>query len=178
MRPMISAKHVRAVARPNAPRATPASSSNRSWRVAGGLGVIGVLGLSMSLSRTPIDLTALLSLPSPLGQQSGAAPGALRQPAKPEVRLTRESIDVLLDSLDQAIRRKDVDEVLRHIASNATITIHMKQGSQLQLVTLTRDEYRTTLQMAFAFPSANDYARVSTTVSVAPDGRSAKVSFK
>ena len=32
--------------------------------------------------------------------------------------------------------------------------------------------------MAFAFPSANDYARVSTTVSVAPDGRSAKVSFK
>jgi len=132
----------------------------------------------VSLSRTPSDLTALLSLPSQLGPQSGAAPGDLTQPAKPEIRLTRESIDVMLDSLDQAIRRKDVDEVLRHIASNATITIHMKQGSQLQFVTLTRDEYRTTLQMAFAFPSANDYARVSTTVSVAPDGRSAKVSFK
>src|SRR5215212_1701097 len=126
---MISAKHVPAVDRPDAPRARPASSLNRSWRIAGGLGAIGVLGLSMSLSKTPIDLTALLSLPSPLGQQSAAAPGALGQPAKPEIRLTRESIDVMLDSLDQAIRRKDVDEVLRHIAARATITIHMKKGS-------------------------------------------------
>ena len=126
---------------------------------------------------TPIELTALLSLPSPLGQQSRAVPGRVGQAAQPEIRLTRR-LDLMLDRLDQAIRQKDVEGVLRHIASNATITIHMKQGSQLQLVTLTRDEYRTTLQMAFAFPSANDYARVGTTVSVAPDGRSAKVSFK
>ena len=32
--------------------------------------------------------------------------------------------------------------------------------------------------MALAFPSANDYARAGTTISIAPDGRSAKVSFK
>jgi hypothetical protein len=32
--------------------------------------------------------------------------------------------------------------------------------------------------MEFAFPSANDFARTNTTVSLAPDERSAKVSFK
>ena len=32
--------------------------------------------------------------------------------------------------------------------------------------------------MGFAFPSAGDYTRVGTTVSVAPDGHSAKASFK
>jgi hypothetical protein len=176
---MTSAKPVRVTERPSAPQATPSYSLSRPWRVVGGLGLAGVLvALSMSLSKTPMDLTALFSLPSHLGQQTKAAPGRLGQPAQPEIRLTRESIDVMLDRLDQAIRRKDVEEVLGHIASNATITIHMKQGSQLQLVTLTRGEYRTTLQMAFAFPSANDYARVGTTVSIAPDGRSAKVSFK
>lgn len=76
------------------------------------------------------------------------------------------------------MRRKDVDGVLRHIAPDATITIHMKQGTQQQIATLTREEYRKTMAMGFAFPSANDYARVNTTVSLAPDERSAKVSFK
>ncbi|TKS60462.1 MAG: hypothetical protein EWM72_01353 [Nitrospira sp.] len=100
------------------------------------------------------------------------------KPSKPEIYLTRESIDLLLDALDQAIRRKDVDGVLRLIAPDATITIHMKQGAQQQIATLTREEYRKTLAMEFAFPSANDFARVSTTVSLASDERSAKVSFK
>jgi hypothetical protein len=98
--------------------------------------------------------------------------------SKPEIHLTRESIDLLLDALDQAIRRKDVDGVLRHIALDATITIHMKQGAQQQSASLTREEYRKTLAMGFAFPSANDFARVNTTVSLAADERSAKVSFK
>jgi hypothetical protein len=100
------------------------------------------------------------------------------KPSKSEIHLTRESIDLFLDALDQAIRRKDVDGVLRHIAPDATITIHMKQGGQRQIATLTREEYRKTLAMRFAFPIANDFARVNTTVSLASDERSAKVSFK
>jgi hypothetical protein len=98
--------------------------------------------------------------------------------SKTELHLTRDTIDLLLETLDQAIRRKDVDGVLQHIAPDAVITIHMTQGTQQQIATLTREEYRKTLAMGFAFPSANDFARVSTTVSVAPDERSAKVSYK
>lgn len=95
-----------------------------------------------------------------------------------DVRLTREGIDRLLGSLDDAVRRKDVDGVLRHISHDATITIHLKQGPQQQTALLTRADYRKTLAMAFAFPSANDFARTSTSISLSSDERSAKVSFK
>ena len=96
----------------------------------------------------------------------------------PETHLTREAVDVLLDALDQAMRRKEPDEVLRHLAPDAAITIHMRQGTQQQTAPLTREEYGKALAMGFAFPSANDFARTSTTVSLAPDEQSAKVSFK
>jgi ketosteroid isomerase-like protein len=92
--------------------------------------------------------------------------------------LTRASIDLLLSNLDQATRQKDVDGVLRHIAADVTVTIHMRQGAHQQSAMLTREEYRKTLAMEFAFPSANDFTRVNTTVSLAPDERSAKVSYK
>ena len=95
-----------------------------------------------------------------------------------DMRLTREGIDRLLGALDDADRKKDVDGVLRHISYDATITIHMKQGPQHQTALLTRDDYRKTLAMAFAFPSDNDFARTNTSVSLAADERSAKVSFK
>ncbi len=97
---------------------------------------------------------------------------------RPETHLTQEAIDLLLNALDQAIRQKDVEGVLQHIAPDATITVHIRQGSQKQIALLTREEYRRTLAMGFAFPSANDFARVNTSVSFASDGLSAKVSFK
>jgi hypothetical protein len=100
------------------------------------------------------------------------------KPSPADVKLTREGIDLLLNTLDEATRRKDVDAVVHHITSDATITIHMKQGSQQQVALLTREEYRKTLAMAFAFPSANDFTRTTTTVSLAADEQSAKVSFK
>ena len=95
-----------------------------------------------------------------------------------DMRLTREGIDRLLGALDDAVRRKDVEGVLRHISYDATITIRLKQGPQQQTALLTRDDYRKTLAMAFAFPSANDFTRTNTSVSLASDERSAKVSFK
>jgi ketosteroid isomerase-like protein len=98
--------------------------------------------------------------------------------AKADLRLSREAIESLLEALDQARRRKDAEGILRHIAPDAVITIHIRQGSQQQMTTLSRDEYRTTLNMGFAFPSANDYARISTHIALAPDQRSAKVSLK
>ena len=97
---------------------------------------------------------------------------------QPDVRLTREGIDLLLDALDEAVRRKDVEGILRHISHDATITIHLKQGPQQQMAMLTREDYRKTFAMSFAFPSANDYTRTNTSVSLASDEQSAKVSFK
>ncbi len=95
-----------------------------------------------------------------------------------EPPLAREAVDLMLEGIDRAMQTKDVDGVLRHLAPNAIITIQMKQGSQQLTTTLTPAEYRKTLTMAFAFPSAGDYARVTTTVTFSPDHRSAKVSYK
>ena len=100
------------------------------------------------------------------------------KPVPSDVRLTREGIEGLLNALDEATRQKDVDSVVRHMTPDASITIHMKQGSQQQMALLTREEYRKTLAMTFAFPSANDFTRTNTSVSLAADERSAKVSFK
>jgi len=95
-----------------------------------------------------------------------------------EIQVTRESVELLLEAFDRAMRQKDVNGVLQHIAPDAAIIIHMRQGVNQQTALLTREEYGNTLTMGFAFPSANDFTRLNTSVSIAPDGRSAKVSFK
>lgn len=107
-----------------------------------------------------------------------SSPSSNSSPPKIDVPLTTVSIDLLLNNLEQAIKQKDVDGVLRHIAPDAVILIHMKQANHQQTATLTREEYRKALASEFTFPSANDFARVNTTVSLAADARSAKVSFK
>ncbi len=118
------------------------------------------------------------SSPSSTAGIGTASSDPLPQPPKPDVPLTRASIDLLLDGLDRAAKSKDVDGVLRHLALDAAILIHMKQGAQQQTATLTREDYRKALAAEFAFPSANDFARVNTAVILAPDERSAKISFK
>lgn len=131
----------------------------------GGYVIFSGLGLPTTFLAPHSQRTASLT-----EHQSNSRPG--------DVRLTREGIDRLLGVLDEAVRRKDVEGVLRHISYDATITIHLKQGPQQQTALLTRDDYRKTLAMAFAFPSDHDFTRTNTSVSLAADERSAKVSFK
>ncbi|MBS0156262.1 MAG: nuclear transport factor 2 family protein [Nitrospira sp.] len=115
---------------------------------------------------------------SPSTQQTASLTEHQSNSGTMDVHLTREGIDRLLATLDDAVRRKDVEGVLRHISHDAMITIHLKQGPQQQTALLTREDYRKTLAMAFAFPSNNDFTRTNTSVSLAADERSAKVSFK
>jgi hypothetical protein len=123
-------------------------------------------------------VTEFLAPHLPTSQPSAVLTDSQSKPSQSDVRLTREGIDLLLGALDEAVRKKNVDGVLRHITHDATITIHMKQGAQQQMAQLTREDYRKTLAMLFAFPSANDFTRTNTAVSLAADERSAKVSFK
>lgn len=123
-------------------------------------------------------VTQSFSLPSSTVPTGATPPNPSPPPLKPEVPLTPAAIDLLLNDLEQAIKRKDVNGVLRLIAPDAVILIHMKQGAHQQTAMLTREEYRKALASEFAFPSANDFVRVNTTVSLASDERSAKISFK
>jgi len=144
--------------------------------VLGATVVIGYAGYAIVKNQNLV--TKFLAPHLPTSQPSVVLPDSQSKSSQTDVRLTREGIDHLLDALDEAVRRKDIDGVLRHIAHDATITIHLKQGPQQHMALLTREEYRKTLAMSFAFPSANDFTRTNTSVSLASDERSAKVSFK
>lgn len=174
---MASAKKVPAENPTQASKQRPSTGNAHTIAIGVGIAVV-VTTIGFALLRGHGALTRLFITSSTTTQTNAVSSDPSSKPSKPEIHLTRAGIDFLLDALDQAIRRKDVDGVLRHIAPDATVTIHMKQGAQQQIATLTREEYRKTLAMGFAFPSANDYARVTTTVSLAPDEQSAKVSFK
>ena len=155
------------------------SSGFSMWKMMVLVLVVGVtVGIGYLIFKSgglPTSVVALRTSPT----QSGVLPAdSEAQPRASDARLSREGIDLVLNALDEAIRRKNVDDVLRHLAPDATITIRLKQGAQQQMAALTREEYRKTLAMAFAFPSTNDYTRTNTSVSLAADERSAKVSFK
>jgi hypothetical protein len=142
-----------------------------------GLGVgIAVLGY-IRLGGLDQSMRAVLAT-SATEQRSGEPSNQSARSTKSEIQLRRESVELLLEAFDQAMRQKDVNGVLQHIAPDAAIIIHMRQGVNQQTALLTREEYGNTLAMGFAFPSANDFTRLNTSVSIAPDGRSAKVSFK
>ena len=138
--------------------------------------IIGYAGYAIFNNQSLV--TKFLAPHSPTSKPGVVLTDSQSKPFQPNARLTREEIDHLLDALDEAVRRKDVDGVLRHITHDATITIHLKQGPQQQMALLTREDYRKTLAMSFAFPSANDFTRTNTSVSLASDERSAKVFFK
>lgn len=140
------------------------------------LGTTLVIGYAIFKNQSLVTKFLIPHLPT--SQPGVVLKDSQSKPFQGDVRLTREGIDLLLDALDEAVRRKDVDGVLRHITHDATITIHLKQGPQQQTAMLTREDYRKTLAMSFAFPSANDFTRTGTSVSLAADERSAKVSFK
>lgn len=143
-----------------------------------GLGII-VIGIGYLVLSKPQGLSSQsFSFTSSVAQPSPSSPNPSLKPSDPEPPLTRASVDLLLNHLEQATRQKDVDGVLRHIAPDVTVIIHMRQGPHQQSAALTREEYRKTLTMEFAFPSANDFTRMNTSVSLAPDERSAKVSYK
>jgi hypothetical protein len=156
------------------------SSKGSALTLTIGLGLLLiVIGIGYLFLFKPQGLsTQSFSFSSSVAQPSPSLPNPSLKPSEPETPLTRASIDLLLQDLDQATRQKDVDGILRHIAPEVTVIIHMKQGAHQQSAMLTREEYRKTLTMEFAFPSANDFTRVNTTVSLAPDERSAKVSYK
>lgn len=156
--------------------------SSRRFSTAKGVVLALVVGTTVAIGYVIVNnqslVTGFLVPHLPISQPNVVLTDSQAKPVRTDVRLTREGIELLLDGLDEAVRRKDVNGVLRHITHDATITIHLKQGSQQQPVLLTREEYRKTLAMSFAFPSANDFTRTNTSVSLASDERSAKVSFK
>ena len=145
------------------------------------LGVLGYLFFGTGLfsnnqvpPESDVRRTTTQSPTSP--RQSQAA--SQSPPSTANGPVTKEGVEVVLSLIDYAVQKKDADAILRHIAPNATFTIHMQRGANRQSTSMNRDDYRKALQTGFAFPGAYEYRRVGTIVEAAPDGRSAKAIFR
>ncbi|MCP9447328.1 MAG: hypothetical protein NNA22_07135 [Nitrospira sp.] len=151
----------------------------KTGMIAIGLGVVVAVAVGVGMAPRLMDFVrGPSSSARTVSSSISSSQPAPSPPVKPETPVTTESIETLLADLDQAVKRKDVEGVLRHIAPDAVILIHMKQGAHHQTALLSREEYRKALAAEFAFLSADNSARVNTKVSLAPDERSAKISFK
>jgi ketosteroid isomerase-like protein len=87
--------------------------------------------------------------------------------------LAEAQVTSLLAELDQAANRRDVDGLVRHVAPDARMTVVVQFSGTEQELTMTRDQYRTSLRQSFAMAQEYQWTRMDTDVRLAPDGRKA-----
>jgi len=88
-------------------------------------------------------------------------------------RLSTTNIFAILDSMDQALVKKDAAMVVAHFASNAVITAAVVEGQRTYTTTNDTSSYRSSLEAGFK--SFDDYKlqRKDVIVQISPDGRKA-----
>jgi hypothetical protein len=87
--------------------------------------------------------------------------------------LAEAQVTSLLAELDQAANSRDVDGLVRHVAPDARMTVVVQFSGTEQELTMTREQYRTSLRQSFAMAQEYQWTRMDTNVSLAPDGRKA-----
>ena len=96
-----------------------------------------------------------------------------RQPLLEERR-----IETLLVAYDKAVNQKNLEGILVHMADDMTFKASLQSSSETTHVTFTRSQYRLRLQQTYAATEAYIFLREGTTITLAPDGKSAKVEFQ
>jgi hypothetical protein len=89
-----------------------------------------------------------------------------------EARLT-----ALLTELDQAANRRNVEGLVRYVAPDARMTVIVQFSGTEQELTMTREQYRTSLMQSFAMAQEYRWTRTDTDVRLASDGRKAVARF-
>lgn len=87
--------------------------------------------------------------------------------------LAEAQVTSLLAELDQAANRRDVEGLVRHVAPDARMTVVVQFSGTEQELTMTREQYRTSLRQSFAMAQEYQWRRMDTDVRLAPDGRKA-----
>lgn len=87
--------------------------------------------------------------------------------------LAEAQVTSLLTELDQAANSRDVDRLVRQVAPDARLTVVVQFSGTEQELTMTREQYRTSLRQSFAMAQEYQWTRMDTDVRLAPDGRTA-----
>ena len=92
--------------------------------------------------------------------------------------LVEARLIALLTELDRAANSRDVDSLVRYVAPDARMTVVVHFSSTEQELTMTREQYRTSLMQSFAMAQEYRWTRADTDVRLAPDGRKALARFQ
>ncbi|MGE3151041.1 MAG: cytochrome c oxidase assembly factor Coa1 family protein [Nitrospiraceae bacterium] len=96
----------------------------------------------------------------------------------PGDELVEARVTSLLADLDQAANRRDVEGLVRHVAPGARLTVVVQFSGSEQELTMTREQYRTSLKQSFSMAQDYQWTRMDTDVRLAPDGRKAVARFQ
>ena len=87
--------------------------------------------------------------------------------------LAEAQVTSLLAELDQAANSRDADGLVQHVAPDARMTVVVQFSGTKQELTMTREQYRTSLRQSFAMAQEYQWRRMDTELRLAPDGRKA-----
>jgi hypothetical protein len=100
---------------------------------------------------------------------------ALAGCSEPAVLFTEYAIEHVLESIDESVRRRDVDGVMAFVSEDAVIEITVDMSGRRQTERYSADTYRSLLSQGFRAAQDYSYERVGTDILMGPDGRSARV---
>jgi hypothetical protein len=93
--------------------------------------------------------------------------------AKRKEVITEQQVLALLDDIDKASNRMDIDRVYASMTENIEIKVTVTGFGPTQKFTFNRDQYRDYAKKALSAVKGYTYTRKNTKVTVTPDGRSA-----
>jgi hypothetical protein len=103
------------------------------------------------------------------------ATASLSEAIAATARITEAQIHQILEAIDAAASRKDAEGIVRHFARDCIIRLDMPGPHGRQVLRVDREAYATTLKESFSTVTGYKYRRAETTIHIAPDGRSARV---
>ncbi|MBW4472687.1 MAG: nuclear transport factor 2 family protein [Stenomitos rutilans HA7619-LM2] len=92
-------------------------------------------------------------------------------------RIRESDIRKILNAMEAAANRKDVDGILKYMAPNITIKITVQLGAGAQQLSLSREQYRQYLQQGFATTERRSGNYTNLKIQVAPNGQTATATY-
>lgn len=91
-------------------------------------------------------------------------------------KISEQEVQSVIQAVDKAANDRSVKGILTHMADDVVVKLILTDGSQNKLYSLNRAQYAMLLEEGFKVAKEYEYGRKDTTISIAPDGKSAEVS--
>ncbi|XHX81156.1 MAG: nuclear transport factor 2 family protein [Stenomitos frigidus ULC029] len=126
--------------------------------------LIASLLLGLTLSATYSTVATAQQAPNPIKQSRTSA-------------ISERQIRAILNAMTAAAEQKDVDGIMKYMAPNITIKLTIRLGTGSQQRSLTREQYRQSLQRGFETAERRSGKYTNLKIQIAPNGQTATVAY-